>query len=135
MNGFMEGEVFIPNGDSRTETAVVLVATAEEHGFDQRVIRTTALGFFVPEALADLAYGEGDLPEGADPEPNPDEYDPADYTVDQVKDFVTEHPDLADDVLASEEDGKNRTTLVDWLAEFIETSGDRAVKNNSTDKE
>lgn len=48
------------------------------------------------------------LPEG-------EEFDPADHTVDEVLAYIDEHPDELDDVLAAEEDGKNRVTLVDKL--------------------
>jgi hypothetical protein len=39
-------------------------------------------------------------------------YDPGEHTVDDVLDYVDKHPDEADAVLAAEEAGKNRTTLV-----------------------
>lgn len=44
-----------------------------------------------------------------------DTYDPGDYTVEEVKEYVTDNPDQADEVLAAEQAGKNRTTLTDWL--------------------
>lgn len=42
-------------------------------------------------------------------------YDPAEYTVPEVKAWVAEHPDQVQTVLEAEEAGKNRTTLTDWL--------------------
>jgi hypothetical protein len=50
--------VYVPNGESRQETAVLLVGTAEEHGIDQREIRASNGGFFISEALADLLYDD-----------------------------------------------------------------------------
>jgi hypothetical protein len=66
-------------------------------------------------------------------------YDPADYSIDGddgVKAFVTENPELAQDVLAAEQGGKDRSSLVKWLTEFIDnqTSGDPAAKNDSTEE-
>lgn len=60
-------DIFIPDGDSRRDTAVLLVGTAEEHDIDQSTIRATTGGFWINEALADLIYGD-DEPE---PEPTP----------------------------------------------------------------
>ena len=51
-----------------------------------------------------------------------------------MQSHVTANPEQAKAVLASEEQGKNRSTLVEWLTEFIETSGNRAAKTG-TDKE
>lgn len=51
-------DIFIPNGDSRTDTAVLLVGTAEEHDIPQSSIRATTGGFWVSEDLADLIYGD-----------------------------------------------------------------------------
>jgi hypothetical protein len=56
-------DIFIPNGDSRTDTAVLLVGTAEEYGIDQSTIRATNGGFWINEALADLIYEDEVVPE------------------------------------------------------------------------
>ena len=138
---------FVPNGDSRQETAILLVGTASEYGIDQREIRATSGGFYISDRLADLLVDEdseasspasdlGESEEIGEGEAG-DLYDPADYNVAQVKGFVTEHPDLALDVLESEEAGKNRTSLVECLIEFSDnqTSGDRAAKTSTSDKE
>lgn len=66
-----ESTVFVPNGDSRTDTAVLLVGTAEEHGVDQRSIKATVGGFWVTEELADLVYAEVDEEPEPEPEPEP----------------------------------------------------------------
>jgi hypothetical protein len=42
-------------------------------------------------------------------------YDPSKYTVEQVIAYADAHPDEADDILAAEQAGKNRTTLVEAL--------------------
>jgi len=44
-------------------------------------------------------------------------YDPAAHTVDEVKEFVTEHPDELQDIYDAEVAGKNRATLITWLEE------------------
>jgi len=46
-----------------------------------------------------------------------DSYDPSEHTVDEVKEYVTDNPGQAGEVLAAEQAGKNRTTLTDWLDE------------------
>jgi PKD domain/IPT/TIG domain len=42
-------------------------------------------------------------------------YDPGEHTVVEVKAYVDEHPDEAADILAAEQGGQNRTTLVSYL--------------------
>lgn len=54
-------------------------------------------------------------PQGETPAETAAVYRPADHTVDEVKAYVTEHPDEAQTVLAAEVAGNNRVTLVDWL--------------------
>lgn len=44
------------------------------------------------------------------------DFDPGDYTVDDVKAYVSEHPDQTAAVTKAEQSGKNRTSLLDWLA-------------------
>jgi hypothetical protein len=51
-------DVFVPNGDSRKDTAIILVGTAREYGIDQRSIKTVAGGFHITSELADLVYDE-----------------------------------------------------------------------------
>ena len=45
-------------------------------------------------------------------------YDPDDHTVNEVLDYVDDHPDEVDAVLAAERAGKNRTTLIMHLEEM-----------------
>jgi hypothetical protein len=42
-------------------------------------------------------------------------YNPSHYTIEDVKKYVGDNPDEAQRILDLEVDGKNRTTLVDWL--------------------
>lgn len=48
-----EDVYFVPNGDSRKETAILLVGTAEEFGLPQSDIRAVRGGFHITKALAD----------------------------------------------------------------------------------
>jgi IPT/TIG domain len=43
-------------------------------------------------------------------------FDPSDHTVTEVQDYVTANPDQRAAVLAAEQAGKNRVTLVNWLS-------------------
>jgi len=42
-------------------------------------------------------------------------YDPGDFTVAEVQTYVTDHPAERAAVLAAEEAGKARSTLIEWL--------------------
>ena len=69
-NVAMEGEEFVPNGTgdySRSDLAILLIGTAQEFGIDKSSIRSTSTGFFIPQALADVLYDDGD----EEPEPAP----------------------------------------------------------------
>lgn len=58
---------FVPNGDSRQNTAILLIGSAREHDMDDSlVIRATQGGFFISDELADVLYDE---PEDEAPEP------------------------------------------------------------------
>lgn len=50
--------MFVPNGPSRKDTAVLLVGTAAEFGIDQRSIRALRSGFEISDELASLIYDE-----------------------------------------------------------------------------
>lgn len=60
---------FVPNGDSRRETAILLVGTADEYGIDQRSIRSVSGGFYISEELADVLYAEDDGQQDEAPAP------------------------------------------------------------------
>lgn len=59
-----------------------------------------------------------DRPVSTGEEPQQAMYDPGEYTVEEVKGYVEENPDQAEQVLAAEQEGKARVTLVDWLEEL-----------------
>lgn len=67
---------FVPQGDSRQETAQMLVQTAREHGIDQRSIRLAKGGFDITDELAE-ALGEDveddEDDETTEPAPDPNE--------------------------------------------------------------
>lgn len=69
----MDLTVFVPNGDNRKETAVLLVGTADEYGIDQGSIRMVSGGFYITEELAAILQGEdSDAAPEPDPEPEAD---------------------------------------------------------------
>lgn len=59
---------FVPNGESRHETAVLLVGTADEFGIDQRSILPAAGGFHITEEMAE-ALGAEPVPDEPTEEP------------------------------------------------------------------
>ena len=71
---------FVPDGDSRQQTAVLLVGTAREFGIPQREVAAVRGGFRISAALADVLYDEDQQGTPAEqeetPAPEPDE-DPA----------------------------------------------------------
>jgi hypothetical protein len=58
------------------------------------------------------AVGEGEVPEAP---AEGEEFDPSGYTIDQVLAYVDANPDEVDSVLAAEEAGKARSTLITQL--------------------
>jgi hypothetical protein len=50
-----------------------------------------------------------------EPQPWPEPFDPAMFTVTGVKRYVTENPDQREAVRAAELEGKRRSSLLDWL--------------------
>lgn len=108
----MADEVLIPYGDNASETAILLLGAADELGYEPFVVRNQPEdgGFRVTEDVAEQA--ELSPADGGDD----GAYDPSDHTVDEVKTYVEENPDQREAVLAAEQDGKNRSTLVDALS-------------------
>lgn len=51
-------------------------------------------------------------------------FDPADHTVEDVKAYVEANPDEAELVLAAEAEGKDRSTLIAWLNDFLNSQAD-----------
>lgn len=58
----MSDRIFVPNGESRLDTAILLVGTADEFGISQRDIQTTPAGFYISEELDAVLYSEADKP-------------------------------------------------------------------------
>lgn len=123
MGCMMKRTEFVPSNaaGSRRETAVLLVGTAREYDIPQRSILAAQGGFWITPDLARLVFEDEDR--GTETL-----YDPADHKVDDVKTHVTDNPEQAEAILAAERDGKDRPTLVEWLVEFNQTSGNRAAK-------
>lgn len=57
-------------------------------------------------------------PEEPPPEEEVDGYSPADHTVDEVLAYAVDNPDEVDAIVAAEETGKNRVTLLEALAKL-----------------
>lgn len=53
--------------------------------------------------------------EPAEPTSEPESFDPSEHNIDDVQAHVADHPDELDAILAAERDGKNRSTLIEWL--------------------
>lgn len=51
-------------------------------------------------------------------------FDPADHTVEDVKAYVEANPDEAELVFAAEAEGKDRSTLIAWLNDFLNSQAD-----------
>lgn len=66
---------------------------------------------FVADPPADDSAGEPFDPSTLD-------YDPSEHTVEDVKQYVIDNPETASAVLELEANGKDRTTLVEFLIEF-----------------
>lgn len=120
---------FVPSdaAGSRKETAVLLVGTAREYDIDQHSILAAQGGFWITADLARLVFEDED--KGTETL-----YDPNDHNIGPVKEYVEAHPEQAAGILAAEQEGQNRTTLVEWLTEFTNTSGDRAAKTEPTEE-
>jgi hypothetical protein len=121
---------FVPSNaaGSRKETATLLVGTAREFDIDQHSILAAQGGFWITADLAALVFDDEER--GTETL-----YDPDDHKVGEVKAHVEANPEQAAAILAAEQEGQNRTTLVEWLTEFTNTSGNRAEKNNITEQE
>jgi hypothetical protein len=73
---------------------------------------TTAPTAGTPRMVEQDAGGDG----GEEPSPEVAVgYDPGAHTVPEVEEFANEHPDQWGEILAAEQAGKDRITLVDWL--------------------
>ena len=112
---YPETPVFVPNGDSQEETAVLLVGTAKEYGLSNRSVRASTGGFWISEALADLVYGE------AEPEPEPE----AASTVTPAEAVTPAEPETVEPVEPEAKKPVKRSAKK-------KTSGNRAEKTDNT---
>jgi hypothetical protein len=61
------------------------------------------------------ADGRGTVEDADVDDDDDDGYDPADYSVDEVNDYVRDNPEYADDILALEKQGKNRKGITEHV--------------------
>jgi hypothetical protein len=123
---------FVPNGDNRKDTAVLLVGTAGEYGIDQRDIRMVRGGFRISQAVADaLGLDTDEVPEETEEDvltgqvPVPDSDAGPDYS-------EWEYPDLKAEVAKrglDTEDKKSATLIAALLDDDTTASGNRAGEN------
>lgn len=106
----MDRPVFVPFGDNRKETAVVLVGTAREFGIHQRAVLAAAGGFWITEELAAHVF-EDQASDAPKPEPEP-------------------KPEPKATPKAEEQDKPAPKKTASK-----KTSGNRAAKNSTPDKE
>jgi len=103
---------FDPNGDSRRETATLLIGAARDADLDDaRHVRATQGGFYISDELADLLYDEQDSEQ-------------AEETV-QAEPEVSGNPD-------PEPEPEPKTTR---KRSSKKASGNRAAKNSTTEQE
>jgi len=70
-------------------------------------------------AEAFLVFGSASADTSPEPvDPATVDFDPGSHNVDEVKDFVTLYPETTSLILELESNGKDRSTLVDWLIDF-----------------
>lgn len=60
---YKPSDIFVPNGDSRRDTAILLVGTARDAGLSDRHVHASNGGFYISEELADLLYADPDAEE------------------------------------------------------------------------
>lgn len=72
-------------------------------------------------SVAPLAGLTARADEPAEPTSEPEAFDPGDHKVEDVQAHVEANPDELDAILAAERDGKNRSTLIEWLEGQTET--------------
>lgn len=119
----MDFKAFVPQGEDRRATARYLVQTADEHGIDQRSIRSTRGGFDITDELADVLYEDEDTLQEVQDEPEK-----------AVEDEVIETPveDLPKSVPATQSNPQSRKGQGDSKTK---TSGNRAAKDNAPKEE
>lgn len=90
-----DGEAYV---DGRSEAkARELHDLAAKAGIDWARVSTTSHGYIVPAELLDAepdeAEAEADADADADTDANPDEYDPTEHTVAEVKEYLEDADD------------------------------------------
>lgn len=53
----------------------------------------------------------------------PETYNPGDHTIREIKGYVEEHPEELESIIAQEENGQGRTTLLTWLYDQRSSGG------------
>lgn len=119
----MSDIVTIPYGESAENTAVLLLAAVEDLDLDPSVVRTGSFGnFFAPKEVAEAAGvdylddSNVDNPPMANlgaPQPDVEQFDPADHNVEEVLAYLDENPDQREAVIEAEQQGKNRVTITE----------------------
>jgi len=112
-------------GDGTTERGTTVTHTYPYDSEDvtYTATATVAVGGVLFSGGVDVAVAASDPPVPAltetDEEPTETDeegpYDPADHNVDDVLAYADEHPDEVDEIIAAEEAGKNRITLLEKL--------------------
>lgn len=77
----------------------------------------------VPD-VREVPVDEHDEPSDVTEEAEEDNFQVSEHTVPQVLEFVQAHPDELENVIAAEENGKQRSTLLDELKSLREDEGD-----------
>jgi len=111
-----------PQNDVKSPTVVFGVAGAKVitltlNGVAQPPINLTAVSGVAPMMLMGAPPDGGDGGDGGE-EPPPEVqvgYDPGAHTVPEVEDFANEHPEQLEEIIAAEEAGKARVTLLSYL--------------------
>lgn len=97
---------FVENGESRRDTAILLVGTADEFGIDQRDVRAVRGGFRISQAMADVLYDERE------------------QTEDEQAEGTEPEDEQPEEPKAPAKRSRSK-----------KTSGDRAAKNTATEQE
>lgn len=102
-------------GGSKTATLTIAAGAGPPAGgaYPVTVVATAT-------AAPRMVEGGGEPPPDGEGDSLTVGFDPAAHTVDEVKDYATDHPDEIADLYDAEEAGKARVTLLEWLAQQLE---------------
>ena len=135
---------FVPNGDSRRDTAVLLLDAARDNGLDEtRAVVAAQGGFYVSDDLADALGGAqeedtSEADESTEPTNEPEGEPEVEKAVEQLE---TENPpvpnadEAVDAAIQPEEETVKPASKPASKAKARKTSGNRAAKNSTTEKE